>query len=88
MGWEDGRGLHYTVAAHLCVNVLSTLGAICCDKDKILTLEGRKCSVSRKNDGAYGARDSEGDGPLRKKGGWGDIFHSRRKRNTGNTSSL
>lgn len=38
------------IAAGLCVNVVSTLEAICCDNDKILTLEGRKCSVGRTND--------------------------------------
>lgn len=37
----------YIIAAGLCVNVVSTPEAICCDKDKILTLEWRKCSVSR-----------------------------------------
>lgn len=37
----------YIIAAGLCVNVVSTLEAICCDNDKILTLEWRKCSVRR-----------------------------------------
>ncbi len=55
----------YIIAAGLCVNVVSTLEAICCDNDKILTLEWRKCSVSRTNDWGYGVRDTEGDSPLR-----------------------
>lgn len=43
---ERRRG--YITAAGLCVNVVSSLKAICCDNDKILTLEQRKCSVSRR----------------------------------------
>lgn len=46
----DERRKGYIMAAGLCVNVVSTLEAICCDNDKILTLERRKCSVSRTND--------------------------------------
>lgn len=52
MGVEFHNG-----AADQCLNMLSTHGAICCDKDKILTLEWRKCSVSRNNGRACGAGD-------------------------------
>lgn len=72
----------YIMAAGLCVNVVSTPEAICCDKDKILTLEWRKCSVSRTNDPGYGAPDTEGDSRL-----WNrerDTFFITRE----NTSSL
>ena len=47
---HDERRKGYIMAAGLCVNVVSTLEAICCDNDKILTLERRKCSVSGTSD--------------------------------------
>lgn len=53
------RNQGYVIAAGPCVNVVSTLEAICCDNDKILTLERRKCSVSRTDGRGYGAAEGK-----------------------------
>lgn len=48
---EENKGERrgYVRSAGLCVNVVPSLEAICCDNDQILTLEWRKCSLSRTN---------------------------------------
>lgn len=70
---ERRRG--YITTEGLCVNVVSTLEAICCDNNKILTLQGRKCSVSGTIDWGYRARNTERH------------FHNYRKRNVVRTTS-
>ena len=62
---EKKKKKGYIIAVGLCVNVVSTPEAICCDKDKILTLEWRKCSVSRTKTTEATERETEGESPLR-----------------------
>lgn len=46
-GCVTGSWKAYVIVAGLCVSMLSTLAAIVCDLDKLLTLGLRKCSVSK-----------------------------------------